>query len=171
MLPGGGMQVNWKNLSRLNGQFVQLRSVVINATGADFAPGRYDFHVTSDDGASILNFYDTSIRYRNDRADYPAAFNKRTDSDGNFVPPSVGSVVNLKGFIVLQPFSDQIGGSVPGSGVLSILPFEDRGCNDPGMDCDAIWRLFSLLHILRALLWTVLPKFNKARHHVWKSSR
>ena len=137
-LSNGAVQTNWQYLSRLSGQFVQLRGVTVDATNSDSAPGRYDFYVTSDGGNTILNFYDTSIRYRNDRDDYPDEFNKRTDADGDFVPPPVGSVVNIQGFLVLQPLADQIGRSVPLHGLLSIVPFEDRGCDNRSSElrCD-----------------------------------
>ncbi len=136
---GDGVQVNWENLAALRNQFVRIEGVRVLTRNFN-TPSRPDFYVTSDDGSTVLNFYDTSIRFRNDRSDYPDEFNKRTPEEGDFAPPPPGSIIDLQGVLVFQSGADQIGRGVPSSGLLSIVPFEDRGCDDENANlrCDLV---------------------------------
>ena len=130
-----GVQVNWNNLSMLRNQFVRVEDATI-LTRSLANPDRPDFYISTDGGTTILNFYDTGLRFRNDRAgQYPAEFNVRED---DFEPGPPGSLINLQGFLVFQGGADQIGRGVPANGLLSIAPFEERGCEDPesGLQCD-----------------------------------
>ena len=131
------VQANWSNLSDLRGQFVRLEGVTMLTRDLQ-NPDRPDFYVTSDGGTTVVNFYDTGLQFRNDRGDYPMTFNN-TDVTGldDFVPPPPGSVLNLQGYLVFQGFADGIGRSVPQHGMLSIVPFERRGCDGTeGFRCD-----------------------------------
>ncbi|MEZ4700786.1 MAG: T9SS type A sorting domain-containing protein [Rhodothermales bacterium] len=119
----GGVQVNWDNLASLNGQYVRLEGASI--TVRDISSERPNWLVSSDGGETVFNFYDVSLRYRNDRRNsYPSNFNVRTSQDGNFVPPPPGAAVNLQGFILYQG-DDPFGRGVPGGAILSIAPIED----------------------------------------------
>ncbi len=132
-----GVQANFANLADLRGQFVRIEGATLQARSLT-NPDRPDFYVSSDGGTTIANFYDTGLQFRNDRGDYPETFNNEdvTMLD-DFVPPPPGSVLNLQGFLVFQGFADQIGRSVPDHGILSIVPFERRGCDGTeGFRCD-----------------------------------
>lgn len=118
----GGYQVNWDNYSDLNGQYVRLDSATVLARNIS-AP-RVDWDVTSDGGETLLNVYDASLRYRNDRgrgAYDPTVFNVLED---DFAPPPSGSLINLTGFVYFQP-DDPFGRGVPNQGIMSIIPMED----------------------------------------------
>jgi hypothetical protein len=116
-----GVQTNWSNWSDLRGQFVKVENAVVVARSVA-NPDRPDFYISTDDGATVLNFYDTSLSFRNDRsAEYPASFNVQDD---DFVPPPVGAKINLSGYLVMQGGADQIGRSVPENAIVSIVPFE-----------------------------------------------
>ena len=121
-----GVQVNWNNLASLRNQYVRVEDATIT-TRSLANPDRPDFYISNDEGTTVLNFYDTGLRFRNDRqASYPMEFNIRED---DFEPGPPGSVINLQGVLIFQGGADQIGRGVPGSGLLSIAPFEERGCD------------------------------------------
>jgi hypothetical protein len=116
----GGVQVNWNNLGSLNGQFVRLEGVSLIVR--DISSERPNWLVSSDGGETVFNFYDVSLRYRNDRRNsYPSNFHVRTNT---FVPPPPGAALNLQGFVVYQG-DDPFGRGVPGGAILSIAPMLD----------------------------------------------
>ena len=118
----GGNQVNWDNYSDLNGQFVRLENATVFAR--DVSTNRPNWLLTSDDGVTVLNGYDASLRYRNDRGNGaydPTVFNVLDD---DFIPPPPGSLVNLTGFVYFQP-DDPFARGVPNQGIMSIIPWED----------------------------------------------
>jgi len=119
----GSVQVNWSNLSSLNGQYVRLENAVIQMR--DISTDRPNWLITTDGGETVLNFYDISLRYRNDRdGSYNASeFNVRDPGD-DFVPPAVGATINLQGFLIFQG-DDPFGQGMPPGALLSIAPFED----------------------------------------------
>ncbi|MEX0746608.1 MAG: hypothetical protein WD275_01325, partial [Rhodothermales bacterium] len=118
----GSVQVNWANLSNLNGQLIRLEGATV-LVRADITADRPNWLVTTDGGETVMNFYDTSIRYRNDRSNYPAKFNKRP-SNSRFVPPPAGTKINLTGTIVFQGDDPFVRGVPPGA-ILSIIPWAD----------------------------------------------
>ncbi len=119
----GSVQVNWSNLSSLNGQYVRLENATIQMR--DISTDRPNWLITTDGGETVLNFYDISLRYRNDRdGSYNASeFNVRDPGD-DFVPPAVGATINLQGFLIFQG-DDPFGQGMPPGALLSIAPFED----------------------------------------------
>ena len=122
-----GIQVNWDNLARLRNAFVRVEDATI-LTRSLANPDRPDFYITSDAGATALNFYDTGLQFRNDRfGAYPEEFLVRKDEAGeeeDFTPPPPGSLVNMQGALIFQGGADQIGRCVPANGCLSLAPFE-----------------------------------------------
>lgn len=127
---GDGVQTNWSNLADLRGQYVRLEGATLQTRDL-VDPDRPDFYVSSDEGTTVVNFYDTGLQFRNDRNDYPDTFNN-TNVTGldDFIPPPPGSFLNLQGFLIFQGFADGIGRAVPAHAMLSIVPFERRGCEE-----------------------------------------
>ncbi len=118
---GGTYQANWANFSNLNGQYVRLSNTHIS----NRTPGpRPDWTLT--DGTAQVYTYDTSLRYRNDRGDYMPPFNVRTPEDGDFIPPPVGTAVDLVGFLHFRDFNDPYNIGRPANALLSISPMEDE---------------------------------------------
>jgi Secretion system C-terminal sorting domain len=115
----GGVQPNWTNYSSLIGQYVRLEGATLQAR--DISSDRPDWIVSSDGGETVLSFYDMSLRYRNDRNDYPDGWNTRDD---DFTPPPPGARINLQGFLVYQR-DDPFNRGVPAREILSIVPFAD----------------------------------------------
>ncbi|MFT5142040.1 MAG: hypothetical protein ACI80V_002667 [Rhodothermales bacterium] len=115
----GGVQPNWTNYSALIGQYVRLEGATIQAR--DISSDRPDWIVSSDGGTTVVSFYDMSLRYRNDRNDYPDGWNKPSS---DFTPPPPGARVNLQGFLVYQS-DDPFNRGVPAREILSIVPFAD----------------------------------------------
>ncbi|HAY35898.1 MAG TPA: hypothetical protein DCY57_02800, partial [Bacteroidetes bacterium] len=92
----GAIRTNWDNLSKLRGNYVRFEG----ATALTRTSGsRVDWNWTSDSGATSVAMYDTSTRYRNDRSDYPANFNTRTD---DYVAPTPGATINVQGFVTFN---------------------------------------------------------------------
>ena len=122
-----GVQVNWNNLARLRNAYVRVEDATIQ-TRSLANPDRPDFYISTDAGATVLNFYDTGLQFRNDRQGvYPAEFLGRVDEMGNdvdFEPPPPGSLVNMQGVLIFQGGADQIGRGLPANGLLSLAPFE-----------------------------------------------
>lgn len=115
----GTVITNWDNLASLRGQYVRLENVSL--VTRDISTDRPNWLVSSDGNTTILNAYDTSIRFRNDRDDYPETFNKHED---DFVPPPPGAKLNLQGFLVAAS-DDPFNRGAVGDALLSIVPFED----------------------------------------------
>ena len=124
-----GVQTNWLNLTDLRYQFVRLENIKVFENDLSI-PDRPDFHLTESNGRIVLPFYDMSLRFRNDRDEYPEPFNKRLPEEGDFVPPGRGTFVDIQGFLFLKNFSDALDRAVPSNGLMDIVPFEDRGCVD-----------------------------------------
>ncbi len=125
-LGGGQVQVNWDNLGDLRGQHVRIENATVLVRDISDTE-RPNFLITTDGGETVLNFYDVSLRYRNDRgsAYNNEEFNVRTSDDGDFFPPPAGSLINLEGFINFQG-DDPFARGVPDGALLSIIPFDDE---------------------------------------------
>ncbi len=121
--PDGEVQINWNNYASLNDQYVRVENAIVQVRSLDDPPGRHNWLISSDGGETVLNFYDISLRYRNDRdGSYNAdVFNVK---DFEFVPPPPGSRINLQGFLVFQG-DDPFARGVPQGSIFSIVPFED----------------------------------------------
>ena len=137
------MQVNWDTLATFRGQYVRLENATVEAR--DVSTTRPNWLVSTDGDLTVLNFYDISLRFRNDRAgDYPLTFNVR---DFEFVPPPLGSEIYIQGFLVFQN-DDPFARGIPDGALLSIVPFEDSDIpatrfvdpsgSDGGNDCTDI---------------------------------
>lgn len=112
-------QTNWTTFPSLRGQFVRIeRATVISR---DLSTSRPNWIISSDDGETVLNVYDASLRYRNDRGGYPDIFDKRSNT---YQPPPVGARINIEGFLTHNG-DDPFGVGVPAGAILSINPFED----------------------------------------------
>ncbi|MBO6576394.1 MAG: T9SS type A sorting domain-containing protein [Rhodothermales bacterium] len=116
-----GVQVNWSNLADLNGQYVRLEGATV--TIRDISTDRPNWLVSSDGGTTLASFYDMSLRYRNDRSDYPSGWNTL---DNDFVPPPAGATVNVQGFVVFQG-DDPFNRAIPqgSEALLNFVPFAD----------------------------------------------
>ena len=137
--PSGRVQVRWENLPLMDNQFVRLENATIEEREPLTFNRRQDFYVSSDDGETIVTFYDAGIRYRNDRNGLiDEAFSPRTPEEGFFIPPSVGARLNIQGFLNYFVFGDQLRRAIPSQAMLSLSPYEDRGCEAPesGLRCD-----------------------------------
>ncbi len=117
----GEVQTNWPNLNSYNGQYIRIEGATIQVR--DISSDRPNWLITTDGGTTVINFYDMSLRYRNDRdGGYNASeFNVSFD---DFVPPPPGAKVNIQGFIVFQG-DDPFNRSVPSGALLSMAPWED----------------------------------------------
>ncbi|MCH8124313.1 MAG: T9SS type A sorting domain-containing protein [Bacteroidetes bacterium] len=119
--PDGAIQVNWDNLPDIRGSLVRFENAtVLQRTLGD----RVDWNFSSDGGASSVSMYDTSIRYRNDRDDYPSNFNTHTST---YEPPPPGATINIEGFITYNGVtaSDPFSLAVPNGAALAINPMDD----------------------------------------------
>ena len=120
--PDGAIQVNWTNLPDLRGNLVRIEGATVIRR---LPPGdRVDWNFSSDGGASHISMYDTSIRFRNDRDDYPSNFNTHTT---DFGPPPPGARINIEGFITYNGVdaSDPFFLAMPNGAALAINPMED----------------------------------------------
>ncbi len=125
MGPDGAIQVNWRKVADLRGNYVKIvGGTVLTRTAANTA--RPDFNVSTDGGATSISMYDTSLRYRNDRAGTYPGYNPRS-STSPFIPPPAGARVNLSGFMTLPGTSgsDPYALGVPSGMVYAINPMAD----------------------------------------------
>ncbi|GMQ81737.1 MAG: hypothetical protein BMS9Abin05_1172 [Rhodothermia bacterium] len=121
MGPDGAIQVNWDNLPDLRGSLVRIENAtVLQRTLGD----RVDWNFTTDGGESSVSMYDTSIRYRNDRDDYPSDFNTHS---ATYEPPPPGATINIEGFLTYNGVtsSDPFSLAVPNGAALAINPMDD----------------------------------------------
>ena len=115
----GNIQVNWDNLSIYNNQYVKVENATL--IRRDISSTRPNWLISTDGGTTSISFYDTSLRYRNDRSNYPDDYNKLSD---DFVPPPPGTLLNLSGFLTYQG-DDPFGISIPSGALLSLNPMAD----------------------------------------------
>lgn len=117
----GAIRTNWANLGKYRGNYVRFEgaSAVTRTLGS-----RADWNWSSDNGTTSVSMYDTSLRYRNDRSDYPANFNARTD---DYTPPTPGATVNVQGFVTFNggSSSDPYSLGVPTGMVVAVNPMSD----------------------------------------------
>lgn len=97
--PNGAIQVNWNKISAYRGNYVRLVGATV-LTRTIAATTRPDFNVSTDGGQTSVSMYDTSLRYRNDRAGRYPGYNPRA-ANNPFTPPPAGAKVNLSGFMTL----------------------------------------------------------------------
>ena len=125
--PFDRMQFRWENFEALNNQYVRFENAqVVNSIRAD--AGRPGYLVSSPDTETLVDSYDPSLRYRNDRSPevYPnPPWNTRPAGDP-FIPPPAGAFVNLQGFLVAVSSNFNYPGlGQPNGAIYSIAPFED----------------------------------------------
>lgn len=117
----GAIRTNWDNLGKYRGNYVRFEgaSAVTRTLGS-----RADWNWSSDNGTTSVSMYDTSLRYRNDRSDYPSNYNARTD---NYAPPTPGATVNVQGFVTFNggTSSDPYALGVPNGMVVAVNPMND----------------------------------------------
>ncbi|MDQ7039689.1 MAG: T9SS type A sorting domain-containing protein [Rhodothermus sp.] len=120
----GKVQVNWDNFARLNNQYVRIENAtMLRSTLAD--QGRPNWLFSTDGGQTFVQNDDISLRFRNDRADYPDEFNKRDPNDP-FQPPPPGALINVQGFVVFRGTFEAFDlGAIPPGAMLKLAPFED----------------------------------------------
>jgi len=117
----GAIRVNWANWGMYRNNYVRFEgaSAVTRTLGS-----RVDWNWSSDGGATSVSMYDTSLRYRNDRNDYPQNFNARTD---DYTPPTPGATVNVQGFATFNggSSSDPFSLAVPNGAAIAVNPMDD----------------------------------------------
>lgn len=131
---GGLTQFDWSRYAEFNNQYVRIESATL-VQGIPGARPNMLFETTT--GGAQVNSYDTSLRYRNDRACagppptappfpncYPNPPYNTRPGDDPFVPPATG-VVNIQGFLVSQGWGGGFNYSTPNGANFSIAPFED----------------------------------------------
>ena len=117
----GAIRANWDNLGKYRGNYVRFEgaSAVTRTLGS-----RADWNWSSDGGTTSVSMYDTSLRYRGDRTDYPSDYNARTD---DYTPPTPGATVDVQGFVTFNggPSSDPYNLAVPNGAALAVNPWND----------------------------------------------
>jgi hypothetical protein len=117
------IQANWENFNSLSGQFVRIENARVQFSD-DRTGSRPNWVVSSDNGETLLLIDDMSLRFRNDKGDYPATFNVR-DANNPFIGPPIGAVINLEGFVLLRGGFDPFSFGSPGAAMFRIAPWED----------------------------------------------
>ncbi|GIV61502.1 MAG: hypothetical protein KatS3mg044_0368 [Rhodothermaceae bacterium] len=114
------IQANWANFSSLHQQYVRIENAVVWRS-----PNRTDDRpnwALLQNNVLIQND-DISLRYRNDRANYPDTFDKR---ETPFEAPPPGATVTVQGFALLRSNFDPFGIGAPPDGMLKIVPWVDE---------------------------------------------
>jgi hypothetical protein len=119
----GQTQIDWDTYGDFNGQYVRFEGIEVIQGVAGARP---DILLSSVGQDTQINTYDTSLRYRNDRAGvYPNPPFATRPADSPFVPPATG-IVNLQGFLTYQGDDGGFNYSVPDPTNWVINPFEDE---------------------------------------------
>ena len=124
--PFDRMQFNWENFEALNNQYVRLENAqVVNSIRAD--EGRPAYLVSTPGTETLLDSYDVSLRYRNDRGgSYNSPPYNVRDPEDPFIPPPAGAFINLQGFLVATSSNFNYPNlGEPAGAIFSIAPFED----------------------------------------------
>lgn len=98
-----GIEPVMANYTKYINQYVKVAGgTITNVTTT--STGRPDWAINQGNGKIYI--YDTSLRVRNDRAQYREGYNFRRfegdDAEGPFVPPTPGSIADVSGFVVLN---------------------------------------------------------------------
>lgn len=124
--PFDRMQFNWENYEALNNQFVRFENAqVVNSIRAD--QGRPAYLISSPETETLVDSYDPSLRFRNDRTNtYDSPPYNVRPADDPFIPPPAGAFINLDGFLVAVSSNFNYPGlGQPNGAIFSIAPFED----------------------------------------------
>jgi hypothetical protein len=115
----GGFQGNVKEWSRLGKRYVKLEGATVTSR---IISNNDEPHMalTTDGGATSVEFSNSSILYRNDQGSYPDEFNHRGE---DWVPPPPGSVVNYTGYAIAQG-DIRLTTSVPRFAQINLMPWE-----------------------------------------------
>lgn len=121
----GKVQVNWNNFAQLNNQYVRIENAtMLRSTLAD--QGRPNWLFSTDGGQTFVQSDDFSLRFRNDRTNYPSEYNRR-DINDPFQPPPPGALINVQGFVVFRGTFEAFDlGAIPPGAMLKLAPFEDE---------------------------------------------
>ncbi|RMH63791.1 MAG: T9SS C-terminal target domain-containing protein [Bacteroidetes bacterium] len=119
---GGDFQIqaNWANFSSLHQQYVRIENAVVWRS-PNRTDDRPNWAVIQNN--VLLQNDDISLRYRNDRANYPDTFDKL---ETRFEAPPPGATVTLQGFALLRSSFDPFLIGAPAAGMLKIVPWEDE---------------------------------------------
>ncbi len=117
----GQLQANWDNLGTIRNQYVRLENAVVYRRQVGL-PDRWEWSVSTDNGATRVHIRDMSLSYRNDRFD---TYNDPpfTLPDDEFTPPPPGAGINLEGFIMMYDF-DGFEDFTPDEAAIFVTPFE-----------------------------------------------
>ena len=116
--------INLDNYSKYVSAYVKINGAVVSGRFEDQAGNRPYYAMTQN--STNLMSSGLSLRYRNDRTDdYREGYNFRRASEGNFVPPVNGSVLEISGFVVAGAFGGALNRITEGRDLFAIAPFED----------------------------------------------
>lgn len=120
---GTTFSVNMANYQKYVNAYVELTNVVVSNSQEGSRPN----WTVSEDG-SLVYMNDLSLRYRNDRTPYRTGYNYIRDEasggEGDFVPPPVGSVINISGYMTVSDF-DAFGVIESNSQIFKLSPWDD----------------------------------------------
>ena len=120
----GATQIDWARYGEFNGEYVRFDLINV-IQGVPAPTGRVDVLFGSPGTETQLNLYDTSLRYRNDRAgSYPNPPYNTRSADDPFTPPATG-IINLQGFLVYAGDDGTFAYSSPARANWVINPMED----------------------------------------------
>jgi hypothetical protein len=100
-LGGSLVQANWTNWNSLSGQYVRIEDAVITNSMQGARPN-WAFR-SSGDASRVAN-HDVSLRFRNDRENYPSPPFLTRPAGDPFVAPEVGTPVAVQGFVTFGLF-------------------------------------------------------------------
>ncbi|WP_372906613.1 T9SS type A sorting domain-containing protein [Rhodohalobacter sp.] len=115
------VELDLEAYQKYNNMYVDISSGTTSNYNLD--DGRVAFSVVKD--GVFTGHRDISLRYRNDRSTYRSGYNyRRSEVDGDFELPPIGSSVNVSGFLSVEDLSEG-GLSFSNGGGFFISPMED----------------------------------------------
>tara|TARA_R110002124_G_scaffold270742_1_gene439432 strand:+ start:4513 stop:7200 length:2688 start_codon:yes stop_codon:yes gene_type:complete len=117
--------LNVANYSKYANAYVKVTGANISGRFEDVSGGRPYYSMTQN--STNLMSSDISLRYRNpaSRSSYRTGYNFRRDTEDLFIPPVVGSVVEISGYAVISGFDGSLNRITDGREMFAIAPFED----------------------------------------------
>jgi len=118
----GTVQLNLANYTKYAHAYLKVSNATVQHSQIDGARPNY---AIKDNGTEhLLYSNDISLRFRNDRTQYRQGYNIRRTEDGGFSAPSLGTLVDISGYMVVNNF-DTFAKIAANQHIFKISPMDD----------------------------------------------
>lgn len=121
----GTSYINLANYHKYANAYIKVTGASVSGRNEDVSGGRPHYSLTQN--STNMMSSDISLRYRNpaSRASYRTGYNYRRGTEDLFVPPVIGSTVEISGYAIASNFDGSLARITEGRQLFAIAPFED----------------------------------------------